>query len=115
MDKILIERTVLGYPIRVSAEYAGKDLNVSITGGDTPHIGSMSIAWHEDSIREKTVLLPSHRDDIISREYALALSELTGASVCVTCGIHYDGVTAEGIQMIVSAAHEVLTELKKQL
>lgn len=110
--KYEFQRTVLGYPIDARLLRAGKDWMVQITGGASPHIGSVSAAyWENGKLQLKTVLLPGHRDDVISESYAKAIAEKTHVSCAVSCGIHYENPGAEGIARIVSAAEEMKKEI----
>lgn len=81
MNRNSFEREVLGFPINVALSGCGNDTLVKITGGCAPHIGSVSVAYldsGEPSLR--TLLLPGHRDDVVSDMFAEALSKKLGAN-----------------------------------
>ncbi|MDD5922964.1 MAG: hypothetical protein PUC44_07310 [Eubacteriales bacterium] len=110
--KYEFQRTVLGCPIDVKLLRAGNDWLAEIDGGAAPHIGSVSTAyWENGKLQLKTVLLPGHRDDVISESYAKAIAEKTHVSCAVSCGIHYENPGPEGIARIVSAAEEMKQEI----
>lgn len=113
MEKVgFFRREVLGLPVCAAVTRAGGDLLVQITGGCSEHIGSVSTAYFEDGERRlETLLLPHHRDDVVSERFALALSERTRGTVAVACGIHYDAPGPEGIKEIVRCTDELLEDV----
>lgn len=113
MEKI-IEREVLGRTIEVSAGWRGRDLLVAVTGGDAPHIGSVSVCRMQNggAVTEK-ILLPTHRDDVIGDKFAETLALKLKTTVCVVCGIHFDGVSKKEIAEIVKASEEMLAQISE--
>lgn len=106
------EREVLGQMLTARTERLGGDMLVEITGGCAPHIGSVSVAYldsGEPSLR--TLLLPGHRDDVVSDMFAEALSKKLGATVTVVCGIHYKDPGPEGIEAILECTRALLDEV----
>ena len=110
------ETSALGKSIIARLLWAGVDLTVLISGGDLPHIGSVTVAhWQEERVILTTTLLPSHREDAVSEPFAKVLAECTGHTVTVLCGVHYDGITREGIAEVLAAADRLLEEIKGEL
>lgn len=111
-----LERSVLGYDISAVAERLGPDLMVTVTGGCAPHVGSVSLAWFEDgAVFTQSAFRPAHKDHIVGESYAEKLAGALRCGVSVTCGIHYDGVSADQIKLIVACADELLAELLEKL
>ncbi len=107
-------REVLSYPVRAELTRMGGDWLVSITGGCAPHIGSVSTAYFEDGeLRQSTLLLPHHRDDVVGDMFARALAERLAATVTVACGIHYDEPGKAGILEIVECTKQLLGDILK--
>ena len=105
-----------GYPIRVETRFLGEDLSVAITGGVSPHIGSVSVAHVEKGqLRLEEISLPGHKDLAVSSLYARRLAEALQRTVCVSCGIHYDQATKEQLEDIVACTEELLERLLKAL
>lgn len=117
MDRrVRISRAVLGWPLTAEAVFSGRDCLVRITGGCAPHIGAVTTAWREaGATAAQTVLAPGHRDDAVSRPFAEALAEALEATVCVSCGIHYDGIDRRGIDTVLREAEALLAELRLAL
>jgi hypothetical protein len=115
LDEITIERPLLGYCLSVTARYLGSDLLVTVTGGCREHIGAVTVASPDGKSSGGTILLPTHKDDAVSRLFAERLSSLLGTTVCAVCGIHYDNASADDIRAIVDNAKELLSELESAL
>lgn len=115
-DQIVVELTVLGFPLRATALRAGEDWSVLVQGGFGPHIGSVSVArWVDRRVELQRLVGPGHRDDVVGDRFALRLAEGTGHTVCVCCGIHYDGPTKAELAQVVASAEVLLEKLLKEL
>ena len=116
MGENCFEKEVLGFPIKALLSKSGGDWLVQITGGCAPHIGSVSVGyWLQDRAEVKTILLPTHRDDVVSELFAGALAERLHSTVAVACGIHYENPGKEGLSQIVACTRELLDEILKSL
>lgn len=112
MQKLSFEREALGFPINVTLSGCGNDTLVKISGGCTPHIGSVSVAyWDSGEPVLRTLLLPGHRDDVVSDMFAERLSSRLGATVTVVCGIHYESPGREGIDAVLECTRELLGDV----
>ncbi len=94
----------------------GRDLLVSVFGGDEHHIGGVAVAYPTPShyrpastISLNSMSFPGHKDYIIANSTAVSLSKALDRSVVVTAGIHYDKATSEEIKEIVRTV-ELLTQ-----
>ncbi len=113
MKTLHFETVVLSKAITVELLPAGQDWNVLISGGDAPHVGSVSVARPDSEGRvclEKLVL-PTHKDDYVGDRYATALAALTGRTVAVSCGIHYDSLSKSGISQVMEAMEGLLPQV----
>ncbi|MCD7920625.1 MAG: hypothetical protein LUG45_11290 [Clostridiales bacterium] len=113
MKSLHFETVVLSKTITVDLLLAGSDWNVLISGGDKPHVGSISVARPDRSgeVSLEKIVLPSHKDDYVGDRYAAALAAVTGQTVAVSCGIHYDGLSKLGIAQVMEAMEALLTEV----
>lgn len=113
---IEITKEIFGFPITVTATPAGSDWNVTILGGCAPHVGSVSLAEYCDStVTLRTLPRETHKDQIVGDKFARVLAEQCKCTVCVSCGIHYDHVSQQQLQQIVSATEELLAMLCDQI
>lgn len=112
MQRLSFERQALGLPINVTLSGCGNDTLVKITGGCSPHIGSVSVAyWDSGEPVLRTLLLPGHRDDVVSDMFAEGLSRKLGATVTAVCGIHYEAPGRDGIEAVLACTRELLDEV----
>ena len=116
-DKYNIDAVVLGI---------GEDVCVIVSGGDAPHIGAVSAGVfgcgvgvapvHMQDVSNKndkllltqlypgqtaTLVLPSHKEGVVSEMLAKELSARLKKNVTVLCGIHVDNLSKKGIAEIV--------------
>lgn len=113
---IEINKQVLDHPISVTAVPAGNDWNVIILGGCTPHVGSVSLAECEnETVTLRTFLRNSHKDQIVGDQFAQTLAEQFHCTVCVSCGIHYDGPNKEDLNQIVACTDDLLKQLCQEM
>ena len=105
--------TVQGYPICAEITPLDEGIHVLLTGGIKTHIGSMSVA--EPDGPEQAITLPHHREDVVARQWASALSARFQCRVAVVCGIHYDMPGKEGLRQIVDCTERLLQEIQHRL
>lgn len=115
-----VTRLVNGREITVEAFIVGADIQVLCFGGDKPHIGAVSLAEPYESdgaghASVSTITALSHREDILSRQLAAAISKKLGARVAVSCGIHYDNITRELISLVIEEVTDMGEELASML
>lgn len=76
----------------------GKDLCVTIAGGDAPHIGAVALAQVRASLADSSKLSSSvsvltllgHKEDEVAKKVAHQIAVACGANVVVSCGVHID-------------------------
>ena len=106
--------------IQLNAHRMGRDLIVTLSGGQT-HIGAVALGYCYDKQNRKSnasvIALPGHKEDVLIFPLARRLSKSLGISVCVIAGIHFDHLTPDQIMDIVqtseSLADELITHLRK--
>ena len=118
---VVMERCQEGMYLRLEAHPMGEDWNVSITGGDRPHIGAAALGtpyakpdggW---SACASVLAIPTHKEDVLARQAALLLARCTRRTVLVACGIHVDDLSPEGIAAFVALAEEAVEALAQRL
>ncbi|MDR3358152.1 MAG: hypothetical protein LBN96_04750 [Desulfovibrio sp.] len=83
----------------------GADAQCLLCGGDA-HIGAVALARPGGG---QSLCLPGHREGGTALRMARTLAQSLGRAVCVSAGIHYDGITREEIADVENLADE-LTE-----
>lgn len=91
------------YQIQLIAISCGKDLSVTIMGGESPHIGAACLAQFEKeriSATVSTICIYGHRDDQLAMVCAKKISSKLGCTVTVSVGIHIDNAAPEEIKLL---------------
>ncbi len=116
---LTVEREFKGKPISLRAEPIGDDLLLILTGGDKAHVGSCLLAEPHEGIHPgdppgattSVINRLKHLDEVVGREAAEKVAVSMGAPVALVCGIHYDEITPQEIDLIVSICRELTAEL----
>ncbi|GAB6107221.1 isopentenyl-diphosphate Delta-isomerase [Fusibacter bizertensis] len=86
------------HAITLNTISCGKDISVSIYGGDIPHIGAVAVAVPRESLSgdgsisssASVICLSGHKEDDIARKVALRISAAWNCTASVSVGIHID-------------------------
>ena len=110
MSTNVFEVTKAGYSIQAEVTVIGNDLLIALTGGDTPHIGT--ITWWNQTGDSDTTRFPSHhgrfhKDDVLSEVLLKQLKPLLPGTCVITAGVHINGITQEQITASFSMAEEL--------
>jgi gallate decarboxylase subunit D len=105
--------------INMKAITIGKDLCVIISGGDSPHIGCVTLSVPRPSLEDENIIssttsvlnLVGHKDDEAARYVSHKLSYKLNKNVVVTCGIHIDNITSEEIKITIDLLKEMTETL----
>ncbi|TFG96399.1 hypothetical protein E4H12_11135 [Candidatus Thorarchaeota archaeon] len=118
---MILERTAGNHTIYLEVKEIGKDLLISIHGGDEHHIGGVAIAYVTPShyrdastVSLSSLTFPGHKDYVIANSTAEKICKELERSTVVTVGIHYDNATKNDIDEIIKAVEELVDELLSQ-
>lgn len=83
--------------------FCGKDMSLTIGGGDTPHIGATSVASPRESLKKdgrisataSVLCIMGHKDDMPARKAALRFASEFNCTVSVSVGLHIDNPTED--------------------
>ena len=103
------EVIVLNKSIHGIVTFTDNGIIATAVGGDKSHIGAVSIVDEEGNL--STTTFPKHKETIIAETWAKAFYDKYLQPVTVSAGIHYDGITKEGIMQVVDACDKLLNEL----
>ena len=118
---IVTECSRQGMHLCLEAHPMGADWNVMITGGERPHIGAAALGqayqrpdghWTAGA---SVLAVGTHKEDVLARQAALLLARRTGRTVLVSCGIHVDNLSPQGIADFVALAEEGVENLSRRL
>lgn len=98
--------------IRVEARRVGEDLEMTVSGGERPHIGTVVLAVPQGEagqvhVTSSVLNVPGHRDEAICRSLAERAAREYQVTVACLGGFHFDGITREQIQEVLRAAEEM--------
>jgi hypothetical protein len=102
--------------LTLTAVALGRDLAVTLAGGDQAHIGAVAVSQARPShlpgggtsASTSVITVPGHKEDDLARAIGARLAAALDAVVCVACGIHMDSL-APGELMDIQAMAEALT------
>lgn len=115
---ITLKKTMDQMNIQCDVIPMGEDLTVLLYGGDLPHIGSTVLSIPRASLTGDGLSATSsvlnclgHKDDVLARIFAEKIAvRFNHTTVCI-CGIHVDGLSAEGINVIYEGCLVLLDEV----
>jgi hypothetical protein len=91
----------------------GPDLCVIITGGDTPHLGALTVV--PESKEPVTVAFDEHKDDHVTKLAARILRREFSGNFVICCGIHLDHIEKREIADVLKMSEEMVCELCRRL
>lgn len=110
---IKINRKMNRLEINLVAIHMGKDICIVLTGGDTPHLGAVTVGSPILSV--ETFTFENHKEDIITRMLGEILSKEYKGNFVLCCGIHLDNITKQEISDVLKLSSEITIELCKRL
>ncbi len=123
MTTVMVKTDAERYNLEATAVWIGPDLLVYIWGGEAPHIGAVAMAQPRPSLADPSVTSSTasvftylgHKEDLLAKQTAEALSAALQAKVVVTAGIHWDGLDQAGIETVVANSKALLGLLLERL
>ncbi|WP_419780825.1 hypothetical protein [Maridesulfovibrio sp.] len=120
---IRIEKTTPRFKLVLAIEKMGKDLNVSLYGGDEAHIGAVALAVPHAGLRERektdasvsVLAVTGHKEDELARRIGYALATAFNCTVSVSCGIHLVKATKQEIRDVLQVADLLLEQALQKL
>ncbi len=118
LRRVTVRTTAPAWLVQAEAVRIGVDVLVYIWGGERPHIGAVAAAQARPSLAgdgstsatASVLAFPGHKEDVVVKTVAEALSARLNANVVVTAGLHWDNLQAEGIAAVLERCREI-TEL----
>jgi hypothetical protein len=115
---MILERKAGRHSIFLDAKDIGKDLLITIYGGDEHHLGGVAVAYETRShyrdastVSVSTLTFPGHKDYLVANSVAEQICKTLQRSVVVTTGIHYENATKDEIENILKAVDWLVKEL----
>lgn len=90
-------------------EWVGSDLSVTLVGGESPHIGAVSLAFPcNDHVEVQTISVPGHKESNLTANYAKQIAKVLGCSVKISGGIHIDHASRYEIALLCKNAESLI-------
>lgn len=107
------------FEVYLNAVFLGRDVAVTISGGEMPHIGAVAVAIPRkslkgdgsDSASVSVICIPGHKEDELVQIIAKRLSTMWGCHVTVTAGLHIDRATSSDIEILNKNIETLISEL----
>jgi hypothetical protein len=93
---------------------AGADLCIVLTGGDRPHIGTVTLSLADSARTSATTSIlncTGHKDGEAAQYLSQRLAATLGATVVVTGGIHVDDIRPGEIKTVLHLVDRLTTTL----
>lgn len=99
-----------GYTIHAEVTLIGKDLLIAVTGGDAPHIGTVTTISRDcasETIRFHSHHGRFHKDDVLSEIILAQIKADLPGNCVITAGVHVDYITDEQIKASTGMAEQL--------
>lgn len=101
------------YEITLRAEWIGNDLMLTLYGGDTPHIGTVTTFSSGETQVQR---FPSHdgrfhKDDVLAKLLLERIQSIIPGNCVITAGVHVDHISKEQIEASFPMTEELANEL----
>jgi hypothetical protein len=123
LDPLILTRARGRIALRLVCVPMGRDLAVTLDGGDRAHIGAVAVSQARPShapgggtsATTSVIALLGHKEDDLARSVASRLASELDATVCVACGIHLEGARPEELTEVLALAEEMAGEALARL
>jgi len=112
------------YCLSAHVQLIGEDLLVAVQGGDKPHIGAVAVAQPRPSLdvshikisaSTSVICLVGHKEDIIAKAVADALTSVLNRPVVATVGMHWNQIDEQGIAQVEANARQLIDLIVQEL
>ena len=103
------------FSIQALVQEIGRDVLVSLWGGNRPHIGSIGMATPRPSLKDpkkwsatsSNFTYVGHKEDSVVKMISEKLASRLRANIVVVAGIHWDNIRPEEIEIIQDLTHRL--------
>jgi hypothetical protein len=109
--------------VSVTSETLGDDICVTVSGGDRPHIGAVTLSIARPSLKRNgrigvstsILTVTGHKDDIAAKLVSETLARALNKNVVAVCGIHCDDIAKDGIDTVMDLVQDAAARLCDEL
>ena len=99
--------------LTLDAYFMGEDLVILISGGDRPHLGTITAGARLEPLQ--TIQLQTHKEFYITEEIGVLLRKNFKGNFAICCGTHLDHITKEELQLMPELSVQLGLELIEKL
>lgn len=115
----IVQRNLSFSSLRAEMKQIGRDFQITVEGGEKPHIGCVVLAVPRPSLKDSSqtsctssvINLTGHKDEAVCRILAEQVASAKNATVICTGGFHIDHISEEQLSEVIRAANEIAGEL----
>ncbi|WP_312093460.1 hypothetical protein [Niallia sp.] len=101
----------------LDAYFMGEDLLLFLSGGDRPHLGTITAGARLEPIQ--TIQLQQHKEFYITEELSILLRKQFSGNFAICGGVHLDNIQKEEITLLtdlcIELGKEVIDELTSEV
>jgi hypothetical protein len=106
------------YTMTADITVIGKDLFIAITGGDNPHIGTITTLTKDSEMQ--TVRYPSHdgrlhKDDVLATRVGKIIQPFLPGSCTISAGVHVNHISKKQIMVSSQMAQNLGNQISSWL
>ena len=111
--KTELHKNFLNCDIAVYCQQLDYGYEIRILGGQRSHVGAVTVSDEQGDLQ--TIVLPGHKEDVITRKWAEQIWELVKQPVSVLAGVHYDNLEKEQLMEVIRILDQLLENLEQEL
>lgn len=111
------------YSVSAAIVRCGKDIALTVGGGECPHLGASALAIPRPSLSDpmnrsastSVLCVTGHKEDEFARRAAEQLAAMFNCIVNVNVGVHIECATSEELKRLAVNLEELLSKVVEQL
>lgn len=111
------------YSVSAQVIRCGKDVSLTIGGGESPHIGAGALAIPRPSLRDSetvsastsVICVPGHKEDEVARAAAQRIASAMNCVVNVCVGVHIDNADRDELMRLKQNLDKLIDLVLKEL
>lgn len=110
MSRQIFETAADSFQMQAELQVIGPDIFIAISGGDHPHIGTVTTRGKGGT--QETIRFPSHsgrvhKDDVLADKVLEVIEPVLKGNCVLTAGVHVDHITQAQINASLKMAREL--------
>lgn len=107
-----LKRSLFGREIRAQINVLDQGIHILLVGGDSTHVGAVG---YQDGDGRKMWEFPGHKEGAVCEQWLSYCSKTLKIPITISCGIHYDGLSREGICQVMELTEQMCRECVERI